>query len=138
MFLQVSNSSAILIFNARTTGFSFLSMPAYQLFWSAVVSQAFVNTMLLCSHGFIVEQLDIADIIKIWIYDFSWLIIIDLVKMGILRATEGPSSSVADVQGRARSSKSIAQSGASGAGRRSGVKVSKEMRVSMQGTPLPR
>merc|ERR1719327_434538 len=32
MFLQISNSSAILIFNARTEGFSFLSKPAIQLF----------------------------------------------------------------------------------------------------------
>ena len=46
LFLQISNSSAILIFNARTQGFSFLSKPAYQLFWSAVVSQLFVNFML--------------------------------------------------------------------------------------------
>merc|ERR1719453_2726978 len=47
MFLQISNSSAILIFNARTTGFSFLSVPCIQLFMSAVVSQVFVNWMLL-------------------------------------------------------------------------------------------
>merc|ERR1719310_499220 len=32
MFLQISNSSAILIFNARTQGFSFLSKPAIELF----------------------------------------------------------------------------------------------------------
>jgi len=139
MFLQVSNSSAILIFNARTQGFSFLSKPAYQLFWSAVVSQLFVNFMLLFSDGFIVEELDPKDILGIWIYDFSWLIIIDLVKMGILYITEGPKQSVADVQGRSRS-KSTSRAAAPGSTtRRSGApKLSKEIRVSMQGTPMPR
>merc|ERR1719183_2783080 len=90
MFLQISNSSAILIFNARTQGFSFLSMPAIQLFLSAVVSQVFVNLMLLFSGGFIVEQLAPMDILKIWIYDLAWLVIIDLVKMAIIRIQDGP------------------------------------------------
>jgi H+-transporting ATPase len=40
LFLQISHSSAILIFAARTAGFSFLSRPAFELFMSAVVSQA--------------------------------------------------------------------------------------------------
>merc|ERR1719271_169579 len=81
MFLQISNSSAILIFNARTQGFSFLSKPAIELFMSAVVSQVFVNYMLLNSGGFIVEELTFHDLSYIWLYDLSWLIIIDLVKM---------------------------------------------------------
>merc|ERR1719230_1876928 len=72
MFLQISNSSAILIFNARTQGFSFLSMPAIQLFMSAVVSQVFVNYMLLNSGGVIVEELDPSDVLNIWLYDLSW------------------------------------------------------------------
>ena len=38
MFLQVSNSSAFLIFCARTSGLFFLSVPALELFLSAVVS----------------------------------------------------------------------------------------------------
>ena len=49
MFLQLSNSSAILIFNARTQGFSFLSAPAIQLFMSAVISQCIVNGFVLNS-----------------------------------------------------------------------------------------
>merc|ERR1719331_1753028 len=90
MFLQISNSSAILIFNARTTGFSFLSKPAIQLFLSAVVSQVFVNYMLLNSGGLIVAQLDPYDVGAIWAYDLCWLIIIDLVKMGIIYIQDGP------------------------------------------------
>ena len=46
MFLQISNSSAILIFNARTIGFSFLSKPHHLLFMSAVVSQARIHPTL--------------------------------------------------------------------------------------------
>ena len=90
MFLQISNSSAILIFNARTTGFSFLSKPAFELFMSAVVSQVFVNYMLLNSGGFIVEELAPSDLLMIWAYDLAWLIIIDLVKMAIIRIQDGP------------------------------------------------
>jgi len=99
-------------------------------------SQVFVNCMLLFSNGFIVEELAISDIATIWAYDFSWLIIIDLVKMGILNATEGPTQSVADVQGRSRS-KSVSKTSGSTAVRRSGApKLSKEVRVSVQGTPM--
>ena len=98
MFLQISNSSAILIFNARTTGFSFLSKPCLPLFLSAVVSQLVVN--LSCFAGFIVEPLAPVDIAYIWAYDLAWLVIIDLVKMAILRLTEGPVEPVEDVTSR--------------------------------------
>merc|ERR1719183_2695986 len=90
MFLQISNSSAILIFNARTTGFSFLSKPAIQLFLSAVVSQVFVNWLLLTSGGFIVAEMEPKDIGMTWLYDLVWLIIIDLVKIAIIRIQDGP------------------------------------------------
>merc|ERR1719230_2490233 len=83
MFLQISNSSAILIFNARTEGFSFLSKPAIQLFLSAVVSQVVVNFAMY--FGIIVEALSVHDIAMTWVYDLSWLIIIDLVKMSIIK-----------------------------------------------------
>jgi len=132
LFLQISNSSAILIFNARTTGFSFLSKPCTELFMSAVVSQAFVNFMLRFPNP-IVEQLSYHDIFMIWLYDLSWLVIIDLVKMGILAATETPQQSV--MEAGTRRSKSTSSGTAV---RRSGApKLSKDVRVSMQGTPLP-
>merc|ERR1719424_1435243 len=143
MFLQISNSSAILIFNARTTGFSFLSKPAIQLFLSAVVSQVFVNWLLLTSGGFIVAQLAPSDVPAIWAYDLSWLIIIDLVKMSILYLQNGPESinDVLDINGGA--SKSFH-------GRRSGSKIFSthgtayqklaaqraSMRVSISGMPI--
>merc|ERR1719343_1357425 len=120
MFLQISNSSAILIFNARTQGFSFLSKPAIQLFLSAVVSQLFVNALLLCSGGFIVEQLNPKDVALIWAYDLLWLVVIDLVKMAIIYIQDGSTG------------------GASVVPRRSGgVSVSKDLRISLNGTPMP-
>merc|ERR1719502_2314301 len=71
MFLQISNSSAILIFNARTTGFSFLSKPHPLLFASAIVSQIVVNLALV--FGVIVSPLEYHDIIATWLYDLSCL-----------------------------------------------------------------
>ena len=137
LFLQISNSSAILIFNARTIGFSFLSKPHYLLFMSALVSQLFINFILLFGNGFIVEQLDPMDVAKIWIYDFSWLIIIDLVKISILKLQEGPSEGVDATVGRngmMRSSTSRSKSGT--VTRRSGApKLSKDLRVSLSGAP---
>ena len=124
LFLQISQSSAILIFNARTTGFFFQTMPAWQLAVSAFISQAFINSLLFFGGGFIVEQLEHSDAYAIWIYDFSWLLIIDLVKMTILRIQEGPPQPTVAETSRARS--------------KSGAKVSKEVRLSVQGTPLPR
>merc|ERR1719478_979486 len=134
MFLQISNSSAILIFNARTQGFSFLSKPAKELFLSAVVSQVFVYAILLFGNGFIVEELDPMDVLKIWAYDLCWLIIIDLVKMMIIRIQDGPVEGVNSIKGRNRLSKSVSKIGSKG----SKSKVSKDLRVSLSGTPLPK
>merc|ERR1712217_575040 len=60
VFLQISNSSAILILSARTVGFFFQTMPAWQLLGSTILGQLIVN---------------------VWIYDLVWLLILDLVKM---------------------------------------------------------
>jgi len=136
MFLQISNSSAILIFNARTQGFSFLSKPAIQLFMSAVVSQVFVNCVLLFGNGFIVEELAFSDVVAIWTYDFSWLIIIDLVKMLIIRIQDGPMVSVDDTKSRNRIS-GVGTSGSKSIARRSGApSLAKEVRLSISGQPM--
>ena len=144
MFLQISHSSAILIFNARTTGFSFLSKPCIQLFLSAVVSQVFVNWLLLTSGGFIVSQLAPMDIVNIWLYDLSWLVIIDLVKMAILRIQEGPEQQAAlDLTGGIRNSfhgtkkgSRIVSTGGSEYIRKSMARRSQGMRISHTGAPV--
>jgi len=150
MFLQISNSSAILIFNARTTGFSFLSKPCIQLFLSAVVSQLFVNYFLLFGNGFIVEELLPADVGSIWLYDLSWLIIIDLVKMTIIRIQDGNEVQATlegtvtrnTFHGRRSGSRIIGADGtqykAVGARRSGAPSMSKDVRISMSGMPVPK
>jgi len=93
--------------------------------------------MLLFANGFIVEELAFHDLATIWAYDFSWLIIIDLVKMGILKITEVPVAGVSSTTGRSRS-KSLSTTPGDGSHRSGAPKLSKEIRVSVQGTPMPR
>jgi H+-transporting ATPase len=134
MFLQVSNSSAFLIFCARTQGFFFMSMPCLELFLSAVVSQAVVNLFLLFSDGFIVVELDPYDILMIWAYDIAWLLIIDLVKMSIHNLQGGEQDALASVMNT--TSRNSFASGRTSNTRASRSRASKEMRVSISGTPM--
>merc|ERR1712113_274537 len=88
VFLQVSNSSAILILSARTVGFFFSTMPAWQLMLSTAIGQVLINIWVYHPlgkmFGFsqdLVEQLLPEDIVGIWIYDILWLLFLDVVKM---------------------------------------------------------
>lgn len=140
LFLQISNSSAILIFNARTVGFSFLSKPHPLLFMSAVISQLFINAIFLTGVlPSLAPQLDISDVGYIWAYDFAWLIIIDLVKMMILKLQEEPSVGIETTIGRngvLRGSRSVSQARTKSGVRRSGApKLSKDIRISLSGNP---
>jgi H+-transporting ATPase len=137
MFLQVSNSSAFLIFCARTSGFFFASVPALELFLSAVVSQLVVNSFLLFSGGFIVEQLDPMDIALIWAYDISWLLIIDMVKMGI-NHLQGGEKKAMEAFSRQSFAGGVRASRASKSSRpRSGApSISKDVRISVTGAPM--
>lgn len=136
MFLQISNSSAILIFNARTQGFSFMSVPAIQLFMSAVVSQLFVNCMLLFAGGFIVEQMEPIDVATIWAYDLSWLIIIDLVKMTIIRIQDGGAQEQSLTQAMNRQSFMRASRAGKSSSKSSSTKLGSDVRISISGQPM--
>lgn len=81
IFLQVSNSSAILIMSARTVGFFFSTMPAWQLMLSTAIGQVLINLWVLIAPTGLVDQLEPKDVIFIWVYDFAWLLLLDLVKM---------------------------------------------------------
>eukprot|EP00811_Abedinium_folium_P020878 NODE_298_length_3205_cov_17.368746.p1 GENE.NODE_298_length_3205_cov_17.368746~~NODE_298_length_3205_cov_17.368746.p1 ORF type:complete len:939 (+),score=275.71 NODE_298_length_3205_cov_17.368746:96-2912(+) len=81
VFLQISNSSAILILSARAVGFFFSSMPAWQLLFSTALGQVIVNSWIIFFAGEIVEKMDISDVGKIWLYDLAWLLVLDVVKM---------------------------------------------------------
>jgi len=81
VFLQISNSSAILIFSARTLSFFFTSLPAWQLLFSTVLGQVLVNIALLIKDNGLVEAMEPKDMALVWAYDVCWLLILDLVKM---------------------------------------------------------
>ena len=81
-------------------GFFFLSVPALELFLSAVVSQMVVNLFLLFSGGFIVVQLDPYDIAAIWAYDIAWLLVIDVVKMSINKVQNVEQAAMSSVTSR--------------------------------------
>merc|ERR1712056_98317 len=81
VFLQISNSSAILIFSARTLSFFFTSVPAWQLLFSTVLGQVLVNIFLLIPNNGLVEAMNPTDILYVWAYDICWLLVHDLVKM---------------------------------------------------------
>jgi H+-transporting ATPase len=81
IFLQISNSSAILILSARTLGFFFTSLPAWQLMLSTAIGQVLINFVVLNPFGGLVEKLDVQDVLNIWIYDIVWLLFLDIVKM---------------------------------------------------------
>merc|ERR1719394_1477155 len=69
VFLQISNSSAILIFSARTLSFFFTSLPAWQLMFSTVLGQVLVNIALLIPDNGLVGAMNPIDILYVWAYD---------------------------------------------------------------------
>jgi len=81
VFLQISNSSAILIFSARTVGFFFSTMPAWQLLFSTLLGQVIINGWILLFAGTLIDKMLFSDVVRVWIYDIAWLLILDVVKM---------------------------------------------------------
>merc|ERR1712193_347607 len=77
IFLQISNSSAILILSARTVGFFFTTMPAWQLLFSTALGQVLINLWVFNPPGTIVKKMDGSDVMKVWIYDVLWLLFLD-------------------------------------------------------------
>jgi len=81
IFLQISNSSAILILSARTVGFFFTTRPAWQLLFSTALGQVLINAWVFHPPGTIVKKMQTSDVIAIWVYDVLWLLFLDIVKM---------------------------------------------------------
>merc|ERR1712025_103219 len=81
IFLQISNSSAILILSARTVSFFFTTMPAWQLLFSTALGQVLINLWVFDPPGSIVKKMQGSDVVAIWIYDVLWLLFLDIVKM---------------------------------------------------------
>lgn len=81
VFLQISNSSAILILSARTIGFFFSTAPAWQLLLSTILGQVIINSWIIFFAGSLVDKMLVSDVVKVWIYDIAWLLVLDIVKM---------------------------------------------------------
>jgi H+-transporting ATPase len=82
LFLQISNSSAILILSARTVSFFFTTVPAWQLLFSTAVGQLAIYLLVIYNPVLnLVKEMLPKDVLYIWIYDFSWLLVLDIVKM---------------------------------------------------------
>ena len=64
IFLQISNSSAILIFSARTVGFFFSCMPAWQLALSTALGQVLINIWCLWAPTGLVDKLEPMDVLR--------------------------------------------------------------------------
>jgi len=83
VFLQISNSSAILILSARTVKWWFSSIPAKEVIGSLALGQIVVNGVMLaappCLAAFI-HPVTPHDIGLIWAYDFLCLFILDIAK----------------------------------------------------------
>lgn len=81
VFLQISNSSAILILSARTLGFFFTTKPAWQLMFSTMIGQVLINAWVFHPPGNLITKLVPMDVALVWIYDVLWLLLLDVVKM---------------------------------------------------------
>merc|ERR1711964_129070 len=85
LFLQISNSSAILILSSRTLGFFFTTFPAWQLMFTTMFGQVIINACVFFGVGDgkkqQLSQMDPMDILYAWIYDFAWLLLLDVVQM---------------------------------------------------------
>merc|ERR1712003_391311 len=81
IFLQISNSSAILILSARTVSFFFTTMPAWQLGLSTAIGQVLINLCIFFPPAGLVAKMHAKDVLYVWLYDFAWLLVLDVVKM---------------------------------------------------------
>jgi H+-transporting ATPase len=91
MFFQISNSSAILIFSARSVkwwfspllGNSKIPKPAWQIVFSAMIGQVLIMAVMRFPSKAMesyIHRLAWSDILYIWGYDIIWLFILDIVK----------------------------------------------------------
>lgn len=94
IFFQISNSSAILIFSARSVKWWFsplfnakIPAPAKEIVISAMIGQ-FVIMGVIAFTDFL-PALTMQDIGSIWLYDLVWLFILDIVKQSMIALWEG-------------------------------------------------
>ncbi|MCE5302138.1 MAG: plasma-membrane proton-efflux P-type ATPase [Planctomycetaceae bacterium] len=88
MFLQLVAGGHLLLFVTRTR--NSLWMPPYpnaRLFWAIVMTQ--IVAVLMCGFGLLVPALSWTVIGLVWAYNLGWMVVQDIVKLGIERLVEG-------------------------------------------------
>ncbi len=87
LFLQLVAGGHLLLFLTRTRkSFWRKPHPSWQLFWGIVGTQ--ILAVLMCAFGWLVPTLPWKLIGYVWIYNIIWMLIQDVIKLGIYRLIE--------------------------------------------------
>ena len=87
MFLQLAVGGHLLLFVVRGRHSVFSPpYPSAPLFLAIVATQ--IVAILICGFGILVPKLPWAAVAGVWIYCLAWMVIIDLIKLLYIRATE--------------------------------------------------
>ncbi len=87
LFLQLVVGGHLMLFVTRTKGTLFKPpYPSWQLFWAVVGTQVFA--VLMCGFGWLVPPLPWALIGVVWVYNLVWMVVQDIVKLGVYRMSE--------------------------------------------------
>jgi H+-transporting ATPase len=87
LFLQLVAGGHLMLFLTRTKKFFFTPpFPSRPLFWAIVGTQVFA--MLMCAFGWLVPELPWGLIGLVWVYNIVWMLIQDVVKVGVYHLME--------------------------------------------------
>jgi H+-transporting ATPase len=87
LFLQLVAGGHLMLFLTRTKGpFWKPPYPSKILFWAIVGTQVFA--VLLCGLGWLVPALPWRHIFLVWAYNLVWMVLQDVVKMGVYKVME--------------------------------------------------
>ncbi len=87
LFLQLVAGGHLMLFLTRTKKFFFTPpFPARPLFWAIVGTQVFA--VLMCAFGWLVPELPWGLIGLVWVYNIVWMLIQDVVKVGVYHLME--------------------------------------------------
>lgn len=90
MFLQLVAGGHLLLFVTRTRKtFWMRPYPNARLFWAIVATQ--IAAVLMCGFGWLVPALSWTVIGLVWAYNLVWMVVQDIVKLGVNRLVEGRS-----------------------------------------------
>ena len=91
MFLQLVAGGHLLLFVTRTRNMFWMRpYPNIRLFGAIVATQ--IAAVLMCGFGLLVPSLSWTVIGLVWAYNLVWMVVQDIVKLGIDRLVEGRSS----------------------------------------------